>query len=254
MHISAKNNLRTIAIVAALSAVTFGIQPAFAAENNSEPSEQSSSSNSSAEATSTSPVNLGTSKNYGVLAAAAVTNVGGSTISGDLGVDPGTAITGDSMITFNSSSGVNELDAHAAQIDAANAFDQITNIQDSTVIAAELGEVTLNAGTYDSVAAFGLTGTLTLSGSENDVWIFRTPAAFTTAAASQIVLVGGAKASNVYWQLGAAATLGASSTFAGTILAQAAITAGAGVQVDGRLISLGAAVTLDSDVITVPQG
>lgn len=110
-------------------------------------------------------------------------------------------------------------------------------------------------GIYKSDAAFGLTGNLILDGADNptSVFIFITPAAITTAAASKIILRNGAQAKNIFWQIGAAGTLGASSFFKGSLITQAAITSGAGVHVHGGLFSIGAAVTLDSTCILVPD-
>lgn len=209
------------------------------------------------------PVLLGNAADFSVFAGAAITNVGRSFFNGKIGVYPGTAITGNETI-FSNGTGT----ATAAEIKeetknvlpsliAANS--QITKQKISstgfTPIAAELGAQIVCPGIYKSDAAFGLTGILTLDGNNNpnSLFIFITPAAITTAAASKIILANDAQAKNVFWQSGAAATLGASSFFKGTILAEAAITAGNGVHVHGRLLSKSAAVTLDRDCIVVPD-
>jgi hypothetical protein len=203
-------------------------------------------------------VHLGNATGFGVIAAAAITNGGGSHLNGAIGVFPGTAITGIATIFTDTATATaqasNASDASNAQASLITANDSITSQSSRSPIAAELGEQTICPGIYKAAAAFGLTGTLTLDGNNdsNSVFIFITPAAFTSAAASKIKLKNGATAENVYWQIGAAATLGASSFFKGTILAQAAITTGAGVHVHGRLFSMGAAITLDSTCIVVP--
>jgi type VI secretion system secreted protein VgrG len=199
---------------------------------------------------------------FGVIAAAAITNGGRSHLNGNIGVSPGTAITGIATI-FNSDTatttvlGTSTVNMVGQLLDLRVANDSITTQVDSgySPIAAELGSQTVCPGIYKSDAAFGLTGTLTLDGNGNSdsVFIFITPAALTSAAASKVILTNNAQAKNVFWQLGAAATLGASSFFKGTILAQAAITTGAGVHVNGRLFSMGAAITLDSTCVVVPD-
>jgi type VI secretion system secreted protein VgrG len=202
-------------------------------------------------------VGLDTANSFGVIAAAAITNGGGSHLNGAIGVFPGTAITGIATIfTDTATATATRSIAVDAQASLITANSSITSQGLRSPIAAELGEQIICPGIYKSDAAFGLTGTLTLDGNNdpNSVFIFVTPAAFTSAAASKIKLINSAKAENVYWQIGAAATLGASSFFKGTILAQAAITTGAGVHVHGRLFSMGAAVTLDSTCIVVPSG
>jgi hypothetical protein len=198
--------------------------------------------------------------NFGVIAAAAITNVGASNLNGDIGVFPGTAITGIETIftdtaTARIGTGAGSATSASAQASLIIANGVITNQGSRTQIAAELGEQIVCPGIYNSDAAYGLTGNLYLDGASNpdSVFIFITPAALTSAAASKIILINGAQAMNVFWQIGAAATLGASSFFKGTILAQAAITVGAGVHVHGRLFSMGAAITLDSDCIVVPS-
>jgi hypothetical protein len=204
-------------------------------------------------------VNLQSAGDYGILAGAAVTNGGTSYLNGKIGVSPGTAITGIATLYKPGSSTISSdigNDPFTAQVDVTAANDAITaqNKAGHSPIAAELGSQVVCPGIYSSDAAFGLTGVLTLdgNGSSNSVFIFMTPAALTSAAASSIVLRNGAKAKNIYWQLGAAATLGASSFFVGNILAQAAITTGAGVEIDGRLFAK-AAITLDSTTIVLPS-
>jgi hypothetical protein len=106
------------------------------------------------------------------------------------------------------------------------------------------------AGAYDSAAGtFGITGTLTLDaqGNPNAVFIFKTSSTLITGGSSTIVLANGAQACNVFWQVGSSATLGANSTFKGTILAQTSATLTTGANVEGRVLARNGAVTLDSN-------
>jgi hypothetical protein len=207
-------------------------------------------------------VDLGSASGFSVFAGAAITNVGRSFINGKIGVDPGTAITGNETIFSNgTATGIAaeiKVQTHLVLPSLIAANTEITRqkVENGfSPIAAELGAQVVCPGIYKSDAAFGLTGNLTLYGNNdpNSLFIFITPAAITTAAASKIILVNGAQEKNVFWQSGAAATLGASSFFKGTILAEAAITAGNGVHVHGRLLSKSAAVTLDRDCVVVPD-
>jgi hypothetical protein len=208
------------------------------------------------------PVDLLSATDFGVIAAAAITNGGGSHLNGQIGVSPGTAITGIATI-FTTNGPTPGAEPTSTQNTAGPQFDLITANDSITAqsvlgyspIAAELGGQIVCPGIYKSDAAFGLTGTLTLDGNNDpdSIFIFITPAALTSAAASKVILINDANAKNVFWQLGAAATLGASSFFKGTILAQAAITTGAGVHANGRLFSMGAAITLDSTCVVVPS-
>ena len=98
-----------------------------------------------------------------------------------------------------------------------------------------------------SVAAGDLTGTLTLTGGPSDVWVFQmTGSTLTTAGASQVVMEGGS-ACNVYWQVSSSATLGAASTFAGSIFSGVSIGVGTTANVIGRVIAGSGAVTLDGN-------
>lgn len=209
-------------------------------------------------------VGLGTASGMSVLAGSAITNVGTSYANGYIGVTPGTAITGiESIISKTSTNPVTvatrihsnvETLAKSSLIIANDSITAQSLIGFSPVVA-QLGSQTVCPGIYKSNAAFGLTGILTLDGNNdpNSVFIFITPAAFTSAAASKIILKNGAAANNVFWKIGAAATLGASSFFKGTLLTEAAITVGNGVHVHGRLLSKSAAITLDRDCILVPE-
>ncbi len=204
------------------------------------------------------PVNLGRATGFAVLAGGTITNTGSTTITGDVGVSPVTTpITGfgpgvDSVtLTGAIYSGVPF--AAAAQADLLAAYGATAALPLVSPIPAQLGGQVLIAGVYDSVAgaAFGLTGTLTLDGDgdPNSVFILRTGAALTTAAASVVLLTNGASACNVFWLVNDAATLGATTAFRGTIIAGAAITLGAGATIDGRALALNAAVTMDANTI-----
>jgi hypothetical protein len=250
MKIYQKSSIATFAAVVLVATSLVVAIPAQAADQNSVACEGS-------ESLPAENVQLAQSvSNFGVIAAAAITNVGASNLNGHIGVFPGTAITGiETIFTDTATAPITRTEAGLAQAGLIAANGLITNQKSRTQIAAELGGQIVCPGIYNSDAAYGLTGNLYLDGNSNpdSVFIFITPAALTSAAASKIILINDAQAKNVFWQIGAAATLGASSFFKGTILAQAAITVGAGVHVHGRLFSMGAAITLDSDCIVVPS-
>ena len=110
---------------------------------------------------------------------------------------------------------------------------------------------------YDSAAGtFEITGTVTLDakGDPNAVFIFKAASTLVTASASRVNLVNGARAANVFWQVGSSATLGTNSILRGNVLALTSITVTTGVTVDGRMLARNGAVTLDSDMITRTTG
>ena len=200
------------------------------------------------------PVNLGTAASFGVLAGSTVTNTGPSIIAGNLGVSPGSAVTGFPPGTVTGTIHAADAVAAQAQIDLTTAYNDAASRGPATPVTGDLGGQTLVPGVY-SGGALGLTGTLTLDaqGNPNAVFIFQAASTLITASASAVVLVNGANACNVFWQVGSSATLGTTSVFVGTILALTSITATTGALVMGRLLARNGAVTLDSNDVTVPN-
>src|SRR5882672_10558353 len=197
-------------------------------------------------------IDLGEAGSFGVLGGSAVTNTGPTTILGDLGVYPGTAISGFPPGTV---SGVAPSDVRMKQAhdDAAAAYALLGGLAVTQDLTTELGGRTLTPGVY-RLATAGLTGTLTLDGQgqANPLFAFLIGTTFGSAANSSVVGINGGDASNIYFRVGTAATLGAGTMFNGTIISSTGETVGAGATINGRIIALGGAVTLDNDHITVP--
>lgn len=194
-------------------------------------------------------VDLGSAASFSLLAGAAAT-IPASTLPGEVGAV--TAITDDSNTVYGSPKHTpNDAATQQALVDASSAFTTLNGLAATGVLAgADLGGQTLTPGVYHSAAALAATTAVTFDalGDPNAYFIVRGDAALGTTASTSMNLIGGAKASHIFWVLGGAATLGASSTFDGTVLSAAAITAGASVHYNGRAISLTAAVTLDADI------
>jgi hypothetical protein len=196
--------------------------------------------------------NIGTANNFAVLGSSTVTNTGMTLITGNLGVSPGTAITGfppGIVIGTTYASGPVAAKAHA---DAATAYTTLSNAKCTTnePAVANLGGQTLKPGVYCFPSSAAITGKLTLSGS--GVYIFKIGSTLTTAASnSQVVLANSATANNVFWAVGSSATLGINSAFKGTVIAYSSITATTGATVDGRLIALNGAVTMDTNHVAI---
>jgi LPXTG-motif cell wall-anchored protein len=196
------------------------------------------------------PVGLGTATSYSVLAGSAVTSTGATTLGGDLGVSPGSSITGFPPGVASGTTHAADAAAAQAQADATTAYDDAAGRGPATAIAADLGGQTLVSGVYAG-GAVGLTGTLTLDaqGDPSAVFVFQTASTLITASSSVVSLIGGARACNVYWKVGSSATLGTGSSFVGTILALTSITVTTGSTVDGRLLARNGAVTLDAATV-----
>jgi hypothetical protein len=199
---------------------------------------------------------------FGVLAGSTVTNSGPTVVIGNLGVSPGTAITGITGIAPGGPGMVNGT-IHSADAVAAQAQNELTAAYNAAAGAAvtatkagDLGGQTLAPGVYMSTSTLGITGTLTLDagGNSNAQFIFQIASALTTATSSSVALINGAQAANVFWQIGSSATLGTSSTFSGNILALSSISLGTGAVLQGRALARNGAVTLLSNPITSPAG
>lgn len=189
---------------------------------------------------------------FAVLAGSTITNTGSSVINGDIGLSPGTSATGFPPGIVHGAQHIADANANQAQVDLTAAYIALGQTPVST-IPTELGGTTKQPGIYDSAdGTFGLTGTLTLdaAGDPNAVFIFKTASTLITAGASDVILINGAQACNVFWQVGSSATLGINATFKGNIMAQQSITLTTGAGVEGSVLARNGAVTLDSNIIT----
>lgn len=199
-------------------------------------------------------VPLGTAHSFAVLAGAGITNTGPTTVTGDLGTFPTTTMTGTASLTVHGTNHAGDAVTQGAKTDLVTAYNTAAGEGPTSPIAADLGGRTLKPGVYNSASSIGLTGTLTLDagGNPDAAFVFQAGSTLTTASASQVKLVNGAQACNVYWQVGSSATLGTGSTFRGTILALTSITLTTGATVQGRVLARNGAVTLDTNTITRP--
>ncbi len=205
---------------------------------------------------------LGSAATFAVLGAQTVTNTGPTVLTGDLGVSPGTSCTGfpapctggpgivhGTIHAGDAVAATAQADAHTAYADAAG---QACNVN---LTGQDLGGLTLTPGVYcfDS-SAFLTAGNLTLTLSGNGVFIFQIGSTLITASNAQVVLINGAMAANVFWQVGSSATLGTGTSFIGSILAEISITATTGASSTCGLYALTGAVTLDTNTIGVCPG
>jgi Ice-binding-like/Bacterial Ig-like domain (group 3) len=199
---------------------------------------------------------LGTAGNFAVLAGSAITNTGPTVITGDLGLSPGTSVTGFPPGTVSGTSHVADAVAARAKQDLMAAYvDAAAQPATSDLTGQDLGGKTLTPGVYHFASSAQLTGTLTLDGQNNPhaVFIFQMGSTLTTATRSHVVLTHGALASGVFWQVGSSATIGTGTTLQGNLMALASITMVTGATIEtGRAMALNAAVTLDTNRITRP--
>jgi len=194
---------------------------------------------------------LGTAQRFAVLGGSAVTNTGPSTITGDLGVSPGNAVSGfpPGLVAGGT---IHAADAVAlqAQRDVTTAYNALAGQACDTVLTGQdLGGLTLTPGVYCYAAAAQLTGTLTLDaqGNPSAVFIFQIGSTLTTASNATVRVINGGSPCNIYWKVGSSATLGTATTFVGNILALTSITLTTGADISGRALARNGAVTLDTN-------
>ena len=232
-------------------------------------------------------VPLGAACGYGVLGHTTVTNTGLTHVAGvppataDLGVSPGSAVTGFAIAPANTFVGTgtntagpglvsgtihlndppppSTTSAMAAQAALTVAYNDLAGLTAPaptilTGAAPDIGGQRLAPGIYKSNTSLAITGTVTLDGGgdPNAVWIFQISSTLITAGNSNVVLAGNASAHNIFWQVGSSATLGSGSTLNGSILALTSVTLTTGATLNGRALASTGAVTLDTNSVVVP--
>ncbi len=211
------------------------------------------------------PARLGTAGNFAILAGTPnITNTGPTTITGDVGLHPGTAVTGFApcptaadCVTLIGAPHLGDAVAATAKTDLVNAYLSLVESPCTRLVDVELAGKTFLPGVYCSPGTFELSvgGTVTLDAGLNPdaEFIFLTGAggsSLVTFGGGQVLLLGGAQACNVYWQVASSATIGVGTAFVGNILALTDIQLQTGATLEGRALARNGAVTLDTNTIT----
>jgi len=226
--------------------------------------------------TTHSAVNLRTAGNYVILAGSEITNIPDFNITGHIGLSPaaGSEITGFSLVyttgdQFATSSQITgnvfasnygdptPSSMTTAKGDLTSAYnDAKGRVSDQIVLlSGNIGGLTLTPGLYKSSGSLEISSgdvTFDAKGNANAVFIIQIASAFTTSSDRKVILAGGAKASNIFWQVGTSATLGTTSVMKGTIMADQSIAVNTGASVEGRLLARIAAVTIEGNSIVNP--
>lgn len=197
------------------------------------------------------PVGLGSAGSFSVLAGSTVTNTGPTTMFGDLGLSPGSSVTGAPHVL-----GQTHVD-DAVAIEAKNALtsaynDAASRPSNGSAGTDLAGQVFLPGVRTASSSLLLSSGSVTLDaqGDPSAVFIFQIGTTLTTGSNTTVALVNGAQACNVFWQVGSSATLGTGTRFVGTVMASATITANTAATIHGRLLAQTGAVNLDTNTIT----
>lgn len=201
-------------------------------------------------------VNLGAAAGFAVLAGQTVTNTGATTVKGDLGVSPGSAVEGFPPGVVVGTKHVTDSAAAAGIASLTTAYNDAAGRTLCPVsVAGNIGGRTLGPGLYKSTSGLEISsGDLTLDakGNGDAVFIFQMASTFITTEGRHVILAGGARASNIFWQVGASAALGTTSVVSGTIMADQSISMDTGATLNGRALARIGEVTLDGNTVTKP--
>ncbi|HEV8361550.1 MAG TPA: ice-binding family protein, partial [Candidatus Thermoplasmatota archaeon] len=203
------------------------------------------------------PIALGQAASFAVLAGAAITNTGPTSVMGDLGVSPSLAVVGFPPGTVSGSIHAGDGVASQAQASLTTAYEEAAGrTANAVAVSGNLGGLTLSPGLYHSTSSLEISsGDLNLDAEGNPaaVFLFQAASSFTMTSDRHVLLLNGAKASNVFWQVGSAATVGTNATLVGTVLAAQSITLNTGSILDGRAMARTGIVTMDTNTIAVPS-
>jgi hypothetical protein len=220
---------------------------------------------------SLSPVLLGSSANYVVLAQSAISNVPTSAITGDLGLSPAAEsyFTGFSQTDATGYATAPQVTGKLFAADQApptpsTLTTAVSDMQTGYTDAAgrptpdflelgtgAIGGMTLTPGLYKWTSTVSIGSDVTLTGTATDVFIFQISGDLTMAAAKNIFLTNGIKARNVFWQVAGAVDVGTTAHFEGIILSQTAVKLETGASMNGRILAQ-TQVSLDSVTLKTP--
>lgn len=202
-------------------------------------------------------VPLSGTSNFAILAGSAITSTGATTITGDIGLSPGTSIGGFPPGILTGTQHINDNAANQAKLDLTVAYNNLTErtCTDIVTLSGNIGGLTLTPGLYKSTSTLSISsGDLTLDakGNADAIFIFQIASSLTTTSGRQVILTGGALASNIYWQVGSSATFGTTSVFKGNVLASQSITFNTGATLNGRALTSIGGVTMAGNAIVKP--
>jgi len=232
----------------------------------------SKDNNPTVNASNQTAINLRTSGNYVILAKTAINNTPTSTITGNLGLSPAAEsfITGLSLTDATGFATSAQITGHVFAADMVSPTssnlttaveNMITAYNDAAgrqnpdfleLATGNIGGKTLTPGLYKWTSTVTIPTSVTLNGGANDVWIFQISQNLSMSAATNIILVGGAQAKNIFWQVAGHANLGVGAHFEGIILSMTGITFQTGASINGRALAQ-TAVILDANTIVDPQ-
>jgi len=204
------------------------------------------------------PVPLGSAGNYAILAGTTVTNASTASdqtviTNGFVGVSPGTATTGFVSGTYVAT--IDNLDAAAAEGSLTTAYNTAAGLALPAALPADMSGITFTPGLYKTGSSVTLnSGSVFLDaqGDSNAAFVFQIGTTLIIAGGTQVILLNGAQAGNIFWQVGSSATLNSAAAFQGNIIAYTTVTMGTDATLHGRALASNGSVTMQSNKVTVP--
>lgn len=192
--------------------------------------------------------------NIAILAGASLTNTGATTITGDVALSPGTSIGGFPPGEITGTLHINDDFATQAKLDLTTAFNNAADrtSTDIVTLSGNIGDLTLTPGLYKSTSSLAVSSgdvTFDAKGNADAIFILQIATTLTTTSGRQVILSGGAKASNIFWQVGSSATFGTTSVFKGIVMAQESITFNTGATLDGKALARTGTITMEGNTI-----
>jgi hypothetical protein len=199
---------------------------------------------------------VGSCATFAILAGSAVSNTGATTITGDLGLSPGTSIGGFPPGILTGNKHINDAIANQAKLDLTAAYNDAAGrtSTDIVTLSGNIGGLTLTPGLYKSTSSLAVSSgdvTFDAKGNANAVFIIQIASTLTTTSGRKVILSGGASASNIFWQVGSSATFGTTSVFKGTVMAMQSITFDTGASLNGKALARTGAIVMGANAIVV---
>jgi len=200
-------------------------------------------------------VALASTSNIAILGGSAITSTGATTITGDMGLSPGSSVGGFPPGILNGTLRINDNIATQAKLDLTAAYNDAAGrtSTDIVTLSGNIGGLTLTPGLYKSTSSLAISsGDLTFDakGNANAVFIIQIATTLTTTSGRKVFLAGGASAANIFWQVGSSATFGTTSDFKGTVMAMQSITFNTGATLNGRALARTGGITMAANTIT----
>jgi hypothetical protein len=248
--------MKKIKLITTIAIASISLITACKKDNSSPSSTAGSNTNViTLQTTVQATVPLASTSTFALLAGSTITNTGATTVTGDIGLSPGSSVGGFPPGVLNGTLYINDATANQAKTDLTAAYNNAAGrtCTDIVTISGNIGGLTLTPGLYKSTSSLALSsGNLTFDakGNASAVFIIQIASALTVTSGRQVILAGGALASNIFWQVGSSATFGTTSVFQGTVMAMQSITFDTGATLNGKALARTGGVTMAASTIT----